>query len=296
MTDAETTLIHDVAVFILTHYGLPFLVASALLAVVLIRIGKLLGTRLTAAATARGSLPAQKELASHTEAERLNADARRLDFQRRLSEFQTLAAKRHDAYIRVYRRLVRAEGRTLAARGGILVVRPTYEDADRNNIEILLASPKLPGATRTHILSLWDDEATRPQAIKELHALQQRVELDAAYDSVRRARNDWILYALYLSPHVSDAVKAALDAMGAHVFTLQTEELRGRGVEMIQQEDKIRTLVAKATALMKQDLARADFEDSTTPAAISPSEPNSLKAQAPQRGFLQRLLPWTKAS
>lgn len=195
-----------------------------------------------------------KELETHRVQLQLSADAARLDIQRQLHDFTLYSSKRMDAYEKVYRTLIRAEGAAGAHVG--LSFQPDYSRASVDQIRSEFAEFNLPDEELAELLALWGGD--RKRAMTMLDQLKRRVLLGRAQRLYDEARNERLLVDLYLSPEVSAAVDAAMPKIwkliGAQLFPDAYE-----GSNLAHMTLDAAGAVIEARNAMQRDLARGDY-------------------------------------
>ena len=199
---------------------------------------------------ARQSL--DKELESHKQELQLQADAIKVDHERRLKDFGIYTQERHRAYAGIYKRLLVAEGAIKSLWG--LSFERTYEDASGEEIATLLEERKIPGKTSQEIILAWDNAEKRARELlsKALHDWK----IAHANQKLQAARNYQLLNELYFSEAAASSIENAYLNMGKYLIHAQAEETSAHVPEL---QSIAGGALVDTRRLLRAELTRGDY-------------------------------------
>lgn len=243
MQAEEIRSVYEVAGF----WGLSVVAVSAL-------TGAILVARATKKAEAIAGKAVAKELEAHKVQLQIGADAARLDIQRQLHDFTLYSSRRMDAYEKVYRSVIRAEGAAGANIGKVF--ERDYSRASADQIRSEFAQFNLPREELDDLISLWNQD--RKRAIVLFEQLKMRVLLGRAERLYSEAVNRRLLDDLYLSSAVSSALDKAMPEIWRLISALRYPDLFQDEAPVLLKHRAAAAVIDVRNA-MQQDLARGDY-------------------------------------
>ncbi len=196
-----------------------------------------------------------KELEAHRQKLQLDADAIRLDYQRRLQDFSIYTRARHRAYVGIYRRLLFAEG-ALNGLWGFSFGR-TWEDATIGEVKELLADRAIPGKTSSEILSIWDTDNKCAREKLDL-ALAEWKQSDASR-KLTNLRNYQLMNELYCSPEIRTATEKCYQLFVKYWVQLRVPDRQDyEKIERLKAESQGSVVDLRCT--MQRELQRGDYD------------------------------------
>jgi hypothetical protein len=209
---------------------------------------------LKASVERRATTAIERKLDAYRTQLHLSADAVRLDFQRRLADFDLYNVQRHRSYRRLFRRALEAEGAFAGLIGGVSVT--NFLQADQSQVAELLGKLGTAGALRNEILAKWDQDRSHADRMLD-QAIRMSREADADR-ALQRFKNDMLLSDLYVSNDVRVALKqlnSVLAKLGAYVIAPADT---GPSPLVLKEQAAMR--VADLREVMARDLSRGDYD------------------------------------
>jgi hypothetical protein len=205
--------------------------------------------------TGRVNTEFAKQLESHKHQLELAADSARFDFQRRLSEFNIYASKKHKIAAQVYEKVRIAHGRIIDVTG--LSRELTFEEFDVSDISEHMTSLGFPNGKREEIVNLWRPD--RAAALDKLRPYLRMLKIQSAERSLAEAQNCAYSGELYLSDQIIEKLNSLLTELTFRLATVQSQS----GEEFERPPEQLATALESLRDTFHAELGGRDAPAST---------------------------------
>jgi hypothetical protein len=158
-----------------------------------------------------------KQLENHKHQLALAADAARFDYQRRLSEFNLYAARKHQIAAEVYEKFRIAHGRIRGLTG--LSTQLTFEEYNVADITEYMSGRGVPKGKQDEVVALWSVD--RSHAIGILRPYLRMLTIQEAERSFAEAKNCAYSNELYVSDTVIAKMNDLIGQLSEHLAAVE---------------------------------------------------------------------------
>jgi len=186
----------------------------------------------------------------------------KFDLQRKMHDFSLYTTKKHEIYPKLYQLFLLADGRLGELRG----FQSKYDFKTLNAeqiIYILKTEYEIPEVSYQKYLTDWD--ARKESFIDDFIDFMRRVEFQRANRAIIEAKNNALLYDLYLSNEVSEKLLKLSGLLRSylvdaeHVKDFIGPERTALAQEMAHTEEEITKLILEIKSIMQSELKKGYY-------------------------------------
>jgi hypothetical protein len=207
------------------------------------------------------------KLESHRSELQQLVEANRFALERTMEEFSLFAAKKHEVYAGLYRRLRLAEGRLADLVTGVRIT-PTFLDFDKADLEEFLTEMKYSARKKREVLEAFD--VSPENAVEAYEGHQPTVQRFKARKRLDSAISFFLLNELYLSPEAAELCQKLLLSMRELLYAM----MGGASEPYIREREVLKRITAQLEELRGQ--MQSEVQAGAKPVAAIPLLPLAL--------------------
>ncbi|OMD34806.1 hypothetical protein [Paenibacillus odorifer] len=212
-------------------------------------------------ATKRVEYEFQKRIEKHKSELQSIFNFNNFGFGRKLQEFNLFITKKHEVYPILFELYLKADGYVGGLRG--LQTAHNYLPYSAKQIELILVEDyQMPRVYFEDILRNWDSDK---EALEEKFLdFMKNAELQRAKRALAEAKNNTLIYGIYLSSEIADSLKELHKLLNEYVFNFfileesDATEQRELKAEMRKIKGKVTNMFPEIKRSMQEELGRGD--------------------------------------